>query len=105
VEYTIYFLSAGSQAATNVNLCDAIPAGTTFVNNSFAPDTGILLNQGGTQIPQTNAADTDKGTFFSPLAPASAPCDANNPNGSLFLQVGDILPNNAGFLRFRVKID
>ena len=105
VEYTIYFLSAGSQAATNVNLCDAIPAGTTFVNNSFAPDTGILLNQGGTQIPQTNAADTDKGTFFSPLAPASAPCDANIPNGSIFLQVGDILPNNAGFLRFRVKID
>ncbi len=105
VEYTIYFLSSGSKAVTNVKLCDAIPVGTTFINNSFSPGSGILLNQGGTQTPQTNAADTDKGTFFSPLAPASAPCDTNNSNGSIFLQLGDIPPTDAGFLRFRVKID
>lgn len=107
VEYTIYFLSAGSQNATNVQLCDAIPAGTTFINNSFAPNSGILLNQAGTQSPQTNVSDTDQGNFFSPLAPvASPPCsDANNPNGSIFLKLGDVSPNNAGFVRFRVKID
>ena len=107
VEYTIYFLSAGSQNATNVQLCDAIPAGTTFLNNSFAASSGILLNQAGTQSPQTNASDTDRGSFFSPLAPvASPPCtDANNPNGSILLNLGDLAPNNAGFVRFRVKID
>jgi uncharacterized repeat protein (TIGR01451 family) len=107
VEYTIYFLSAGTRNATNVQLCDAIPAGTTFINNSFAPNSGILLNQNGSQSPQTNAADTDGGSFFTPLAPvASPPCaDANNSNGSILLRLGDVSPNNAGFVRFRVKID
>jgi uncharacterized repeat protein (TIGR01451 family) len=107
VEYTIYFLSSGSQNATNVQLCDAIPAGTTFINNSFAPASGILLNQAGSQSPQTNAADTDQANFFSPLAPvASPPCaDANNPNGSILLKLGDLPTSNAGFVRFRVKID
>lgn len=107
VEYTIYFLSAGSQNATNVQICDAIPSGTTFINNSFAANSGILLNQAGTQSPQTNASDTDQGSFFSPLAPvASPPCaDANNPNGSILLKLGDLAPSSAGFVRFRVKID
>lgn len=107
VEYTIYFISAGSQEATNVQICDAIPAGTTFINNSFAPASGILLNQAGTQSPLTNGSDTDQGSFFSPLAPvASPPCaDANNSNGSILLNLGDVPAGNAGFLRFRVKID
>lgn len=107
VEYTIYFISAGSQEATNVQICDAIPAGTTFINNSFSSNSGILLNQAGTLEPLTNSSDTDQGSFFSPLAPvASPPCaDANNPNGSILLNLGDVPAGNAGFLRFRVKID
>lgn len=107
VEYTVYFLSAGTRSATNVQLCDAIPDGTTFINNSFAASSGILLNQNGTPSPQTNASDTDAGSFFSPLAPiATPPCtDANNPNGSILLKLGDLAPNNAGFVRFRVKIN
>lgn len=107
VEYTIYFLSAGSQDATNVQICDAIPTGTTFINNSFASASGVLLNQAGTQSALTNASDTDPGSFLSPLAPvASPPCaNANNPNGSILLNLGDIPTSNAGFVRFRVKID
>lgn len=107
VEYTIYFISAGSQDATNVQICDAIPAGTTFINNSFSSNSGVLLNRAGTLEPLTNVSDTDQGSFFSPLAPvASPPCaDANNPNGSILLNLGDIPTGNAGFLRFRVKID
>jgi uncharacterized repeat protein (TIGR01451 family) len=107
VEYTIYFISAGSRDATNVQICDAIPAGTTFINNSFAPASGVLLNQAGTQSPLTNASDTDLGSFLSPLVPVpSPPCaDANNPNGSILLNLGDIPAGNAGFVRFRVKID
>lgn len=107
VEYTIYFISAGSQNATNVQLCDAIPAGTTFINNSFSSNSGVLLNRAGTNTPLTNASDTDPASFLSPLAPvASPPCtNANNPNGSILLNLGDIPAGNAGFLRFRVKID
>ena len=68
-----------------------------------------MLNQGGTQTPQTNTLDTDKGTFFSPLNPVAAPCtDTNNPNGAVVLQLGDILntpPDHVGFVRLGVKID
>ncbi len=109
VEYTIYFLSDGSQDVKDVKLCDAIPAGTTFIGNSFGVGSGILLNQGGTQTPLTNVSDTDKGSFFSPLTPVTPPCaDLNNPSGAIFLPLGEILntaPNNAGFVRFRVKND
>jgi uncharacterized repeat protein (TIGR01451 family) len=109
VEYTIYFLSDGSTPATNVRVCDPIPVGTTFIPDSFGAGSGILLNQSGAQTPQTNPSDTDKGTFFSPLSPVTAPCaDTNNPNGSVFVQVGDIsntAPNNLGFVRFRTRIE
>lgn len=109
VEYTIYFLSDGSLAVEDVKLCDAVPTGTTFINDSFGNGSGILLNQGGTQTPLTNASDTDQGVFLSPLTPATAPCaNPNNLNGSVIVQLGDLpstAPNNAGFVRFRVTID
>jgi fimbrial isopeptide formation D2 family protein/uncharacterized repeat protein (TIGR01451 family) len=110
VEYTVYFLSDGSQTSQNIKFCDPIPTGTTFIGDSFGSGRGILLNRGGTQTPQTNDADTDSGAFFSPLtAVTTPPCsDSNNPNGSVFLQMGDIpntAPSNVGFVRFRVRID
>jgi uncharacterized repeat protein (TIGR01451 family) len=109
VDYSVYFLSDGSQQVTNAQVCDPIPEGSTFIPNSFGAGTGILLNQGGTQTPQTNALDTDKGTFSSPLTPVTAPCpNTNNPTGAVVLQLGDVpntAPNNVGFVRFRIKID
>jgi uncharacterized repeat protein (TIGR01451 family) len=109
VEYTVYFLSDGGQPTTNVQFCDPIPAQTTFIFDSFGAGNGILLNQNRIAASQTNASDADKGAFFSPLNPVTAPCpDSNNPNGSVFLQLGDIpntAPNNVGFVRFRVRID
>jgi uncharacterized repeat protein (TIGR01451 family) len=109
VEYTIYFLSDGSQAVNNARLCDPIPSGTTFIFDRFGGGRGILLNQNGTQTPQTNASDTDQGTFASPLTPVTSPCpNTNNPNGSVLLQLGDLpntTPGNVGFVRFAVKID
>jgi fimbrial isopeptide formation D2 family protein/uncharacterized repeat protein (TIGR01451 family) len=110
VEYTVYFLSDGSQTSQNIKFCDPIPTGTTFIADSFGSGRGILLNRGGTQTPQTNDADTDSGAFFSPLtAVTTPPCsDSNNPNGSVFLEMGDIpntAPSNVGFVRFRVRID
>lgn len=109
VEYTIYFLSDGSQEVNNARLCDSIPSGTTFIFDRFGGDRGILLSQNGTQTPQTNASDTDQGTFASPLTPVTSPCpNTNNPNGSVLLQLGDLPntpPSNVGFVRFTVKID
>jgi uncharacterized repeat protein (TIGR01451 family) len=109
VEYTIYFLSDGTQNIQNLKLCDPIPAKTTFIDNSFGPGRGLLLNQGGTQTPLTNVLDTDQGTFASPLTPVTPPCpDTNNPTGAVVWQLGEVpntAPNNVGFVRFRVKID
>ncbi|MGC1395474.1 MAG: hypothetical protein WA828_14420, partial [Coleofasciculaceae cyanobacterium] len=109
VEYTVYFLSNGGTNAINTRICDAIPDGTTFIPNSFGAGIGMLLNQGGTQTPLTNASDTDQGTFASPLTAVTTPCpNTNNPTGAVFFPLGDvpnIAPNNAGFVRFRVKID
>jgi fimbrial isopeptide formation D2 family protein/uncharacterized repeat protein (TIGR01451 family) len=109
VEYTIYFLSDGAQNSRNIKFCDLIPAGTTFIPDSLGPGIGIRLRQGGTQSDQTNASDTDQGIFYSPLTPVTAPCsDPKNPNGAVFLQLGNVpntAPNNAGLVRFRVRID
>ncbi len=109
VEYTIYFISDGGSATTDLKVCDAIPTGTTFFPDSFGSGSGILLNQAGTETLQTNTADADPGTFFTPLNPVATPCrDTNNPNGSVFLQLGNVpntSPSNVGFIRFRVRIN
>ncbi|MGD2184130.1 DUF6923 family protein [Lusitaniella coriacea] len=112
VEYTIYYLSDGNSAVTNARVCDIIRPNTTFVSNSFSGTSGILLRQGTTDAPQTNAADSDRGQFFSPLAPVNSvipPCpDTNNPDGVVFVNLGDV-PNSgttqSGFVRFRIRLD
>jgi len=109
VEYTIYFLSDGGTAVNGVQVCDAIPEGTTFISDSFSPGQGILLNQAGIDNPLTNALDADLGTFFGELTPVNTFCpNPNNPNGSVLVNVGNvstISPDNVGFVRFRVRID
>lgn len=96
VEYTIYFLSDGGEPVTNVNFCDLIPSGTTFVPNSLQ----VIL--GNTPI---------QGQFFSPLAPlppANVCPDPTNPNGAVIANLGNISNeegNNFGFVRFRVTLD
>ncbi|HBW89199.1 MAG TPA: hypothetical protein DEG17_10095, partial [Cyanobacteria bacterium UBA11149] len=103
IDYTIYFLSDGAEAVQNLQICDAIPDGTTFIPDSFGVESGILLNFGGKEIIQSNE------NFLTPLTPVSNPCpNLNNPNGSVLLRLGDIpnaAPNNAGFVRFRVRVN
>ncbi|MFP4298593.1 MAG: hypothetical protein ACLFT0_12120 [Spirulinaceae cyanobacterium] len=112
VEYTIYYLADGNQTITNARICDAIPQGTTFVNNSFSGSSGIQLRQGTTETNLTNEADSDRGQFFSPLSRADSvvpPCpDANNPTGAVFVNLGNVPntgTNRLGFVRFRVRLD
>ncbi len=96
VEYTIYFLSDGGDNVSAANLCDPIPTGTSFVNNS------VQAQLGSTQLTSN---------FFSPLAPLPAKnsCpNQTNPSGAVLVNLGNlstISGGNAGFVRFRVKID
>ncbi|HEY9613454.1 DUF6923 family protein [Allocoleopsis sp.] len=109
VEYTVYYLSDGTQLVSDAKVCDPIPEKTTFIPDSFQVGQGILLNQQSTNTSLTNAPDTDKGTFFSRLTPVTSPCpNTNNSNGSILVNLGDLpttSPSNVGFVRFRVKID
>lgn len=113
VEYTVYYLAGGRQPVSNARVCDLVPERTKFIPNSFGGDSGILLRQGTAESAQTNAADGDRGQFFSPLAPVDSiipPCPTNttNPNGAVFVNLGDLPnagPNQTGFLRFRVRLD
>ena len=109
LEYTVYFLSDGTGVASNFLLCDPIPVGATFLPDTYSTGQGISLRLNGADTVQTNAADSDAGRFISILSPAPSPCaSSNNRNGSVFVQipvVSNRSPNNAGFVRFQVRID
>ncbi|BAY62408.1 hypothetical protein NIES22_24820 [Calothrix brevissima NIES-22] len=95
VEYTIYFRT--EQSLENINLCDLIPTGTTYVANS------ISVTGGG--------VGADQGRFFPPLTPIeqipeSNVCEnRNNPNGTVIVKLGNIPTTQSGFVRFRVRIN
>jgi trimeric autotransporter adhesin len=127
IEYTIYFLSTGESAATNVLLCDRVPDNVTFVprafsNTSIVADTvgsvgvdrGIAVNLGGTLKSYTNSADGDFAQYFPPGIDPTAVfpkvnCGGTNTNGAIVVNLGD-LPNATkpptlnsyfGFVRFQ----
>lgn len=95
VQYTIYFLS--EQALNNLNLCDLIPQGTTYVPNS------ISIVGAGT--------GADQGRFFSPLTPlAQVPesriCEnSNNLNGTVIVRLGNVPNGRPGSVSLRVRIN
>lgn len=119
LEYTIYFLSAGSAPATNINLCDLVPTNSTFVPNSFGslPELGINLTIGSISTNLTNVPDADGGQFFNPGATPSVSCSAANSNGAVVVNVvkspaslpnatAPGTPNNSyGFIRFRARVN
>ncbi|KST68108.1 SdrD B-like domain-containing protein [Mastigocoleus testarum] len=112
VEYTIYFLAEGGAPQQNVRICDLIPQGTSFSLNTFGVGRGISLQQGNASARSlTNTEDTDGGTFYSPLRPLAdrtggdACQNPNNPDGAVVVNINEILPDNFGLIRFRVKID
>jgi uncharacterized repeat protein (TIGR01451 family) len=94
IEYTVYFLSEGSEPVNNVRFCDLVPNGTTFVNNS------INITGAG------NGADG--GRYLTPLTPLEAftsICPGNNNNGAVVANLGNIASGNFGFVRFRVGVN
>ena len=119
LEYTIYFLSDGGTAATNISLCDLVPTNSTFVPDSFSsvPESGINLTIGSTSTNLTNVPDADGGQFFNPGGKPSVSCSGTNTNGAVVVNVVKSpanLPsatapgtptNSYGFIRFRAKVN
>ncbi|HEY9702065.1 MAG TPA: hypothetical protein V6C58_06445, partial [Allocoleopsis sp.] len=115
VEYTIYFLSNGSDDLKNLKLCDRIPTNTTFEETTYdataGAEKGILLgwnNTGSGSLADpsdssqltgiktwlTNnkgvAPDSDRGKFYSSSETLPAtPCGAAaNTNGGVVIDLG-----------------
>ena len=111
VEYTVYLLSDGSGPAQNVQFCDPIPDGTTYVTDSFGSGTGTQYNLAGSVSNLTNDTDADIGSFSSPLAPLPAGngCSSQaNTNGSALVNVGTLSSTpglNFASIRFQVSVD
>jgi uncharacterized repeat protein (TIGR01451 family) len=129
LDYSIYFLSTGDDAATNVLLCDRIPSNVTFVPTTFngqakAPDglapsdRGILFNQGTTTGSLSNIGDGDIGQYLAPgisigsVYPSLGNSCGTNDNGAIVVNLGTVPkadgpgtpPNSYGFVRFRGRV-
>jgi uncharacterized repeat protein (TIGR01451 family) len=129
VEYTIYYLSAGSAPAQKVVVCDRIPSNQTFVPDAFnslatapnpapnypAGDRGIAISQGGTMFSYTNIGGDDAAQYYPPGLTLPSACTQpalSEDNGTIVVNLGTLPnaaapgnPSNAyGFLRFRAKV-
>ena len=132
VEYTIYFLSTGSENLRNLRICDRIPTNTTFEPDTYASLQGILLGWGVALPDPTNStpsankvvltnstADLDKGRFFiAGSTLPNPPCGTDpNDNGGVVVDVvsgattvpfatasGVPIPSY-GFVRFNVRVN
>lgn len=122
LEYTIYFLSSGNVGLTNVNMCDLIPTNTTYIGGS-----GEIALGTDPATPWDDARDTDVGEYIAPATavtaidvPGIGLCRtdrdtaedltvAENPNGAVWGELDKLLSpipaGQAGYLRFRVRVD
>ncbi len=108
VEYTIYFLSDGGKDASNVSLCDFVPANTTYVPGSIQ----LSLSGTLTAVPDGPALGSGFYPNSTPVFPASC-MGVNNNRGAAVVSVGSApkatasgTPTNSyGFFRFRAKVD
>lgn len=98
VEYTIYFLSDGIGPVLGANLCDPID-----------PRSRLIENTG--QIRQVTGQILPGGSLLQPLAPLPIgnSCEnQSNPTGSAVFDLGNVPAtpgSNAGFVRFRVRLN
>ncbi|NUN65053.1 DUF11 domain-containing protein [Pseudanabaena biceps] len=108
VEYTIYFLSNGTENLKNAQICDAIPANTTFEVDTYTTGKGILLGWDSTggvlpdpanstlvtnvKVALTNLSDSDTGKFLAintAESGAPSPCSlATNARGAVLVKFG-----------------
>lgn len=101
VEYTVYFLSRGG-ITFGATICDQIPRGTSLVPNTNQILPGSIPNPTALILPVPG------GTVFSPLAPlptGNSCAEQTNSNGSVIYDLGNVSTGNAGFVRFRVRVN
>lgn len=133
LEYTIYYLNTGLGDATDVLMCDRVPAYTSFVARGYmdesspAPasggldgaDLGIILAEAGNEVSLTNANDGDTGYYFGPGDEIQATfpelsCNGDSSNGTVVVGVPNaVLPASGpgtpaasyGYMRFKAKVN
>ena len=133
MEYTLYFLAIGSGSVTSVVVSNVLPAHVTFAPTSYnsltptdggAGNSGMALATSATAYPSSptvylsNAADSDRGTFYaSGVAVAGICTAAQNVSGVVVVNVvvsPTALPaatsagspyNSYGFVRYQVTIN
>ncbi|MCT7967226.1 DUF11 domain-containing protein [Laspinema sp. D1] len=121
VEYTIYFLSAGSAPLNNAVVCDPLQNFQTFLPNTFNGQTptegafgaevGIALavNPPNPDLPtaylrSANSA-SNRGRFYPSGITAPPACSLPNVRGAVVVDIGNLAAGDYGFIRFRVRID
>ena len=127
VEYTIYFLSNGGQAANNVQICDVIPDNMTLVESGYGFNAGMSISFDGVTTALSNEFDNDQGEFYQPNTDPPTFCQkvdsttgnlvtvnsGNNLSGAIVVKLDTSLPfatgtgiptNSYGLIRFRAKV-
>lgn len=113
-EYVLYFNNTGEQPVTNVQICDQIPPGTSFLPDTYGAGSGIqAIPPANAQVPPvayptanyTNAADADPATFLPPGAALPPICGADRGNGAVVVNVGAVGGNQVGAVRFRTRVN
>jgi uncharacterized repeat protein (TIGR01451 family) len=133
VEYTIYFLSAGSAPAKEVTLCDRIPVNQTLVPDGYnilpqasggnLTNRGIAVSNAGNYQGYTNLMDGDTAEYYAPGSVLPGACGAAvNTTGAVVVNLGTgatnalggSVPNaittgspntSYGFVRFKAKVN
>jgi uncharacterized repeat protein (TIGR01451 family) len=120
VEYTIYFLSAGSGPLENATVCDPLQDFQTFrtdtfngqtpIEGTFGAEVGIALalNPPNPDVPtaylrSANSA-SNRGRFY-PAGTATPLICEQNVRGAVVVDIGNLGVGDYGFIRFRVTID
>ncbi|NEQ49824.1 MAG: hypothetical protein F6K11_06770 [Leptolyngbya sp. SIO3F4] len=134
IEYTIYFLSAGSATAENVLFCDYVPTSTNLMTNAYlgnspqatggisGADLSVELLHNGTIDYHTGINDGDRATYFAAgIDPANSfsgiDCEGDgndvnaNPNGAIVVNLGDLpdatsdITGAYGYVRFKARVE
>ncbi len=118
IEYTIYFLNAGSFEAENLRICDAIQGAQDLKADAYGTDELQLnvSNNGDTGL--TSDSDGDRAEFIAANGTVPANCNLQvpNDNGTLVVDVTDATlteipgstapgtPNSYGLIRFTTTV-
>lgn len=120
VEYTIYFLSAGSGPLENAMVCDPLQDFQTFRTDTFNGQTptegefgaevgiALALNPPNPDLPtaylRSANSESNRGRFY-PSGTATPLICQQNVRGAVVVDIGNLGVGDYGFIRFRVTID